>query len=599
MDAPTNNQLASAISGEQSTPPKRKLDTPQSSTSKTNSPRAKNSSESQDHSRSSAKKDWDKIIFSSPFRRLAGKTQVFPLVTNDNVHTRATHSLEVASVGLTLGRMVSKLQPITFKDSTDSTSSTSERRDDYTSLLEYYVGAACLLHDIGNPPFGHSGEDALREWWSDWSSSPPQFTSINKLLGYNMDEIVKYLKFGVFRDFEMFEGNAFGYRILNSRLLKLTYPSHCAYMKYPCPAFALQLGDDGKLGPYKKNGIFVADLLTYVKSAQRGGMGCLDQPFCWKRSPLTYLMEAADDICYSVVDIEDACRMGVVSIENAIRVLESASGPVKLLFPEPTEETTEETTEEQKKEQKKDQKDQTKRRSNQERLVANTEKLSQLRATAISQYVDQAYQEFERRINDNSLGKDSTPLLDIMDNPDVLETSLSIYTHSSVVEIEVAGYAVIKDLMDKFVNACLRCINFKESKCTMAKGGSYFKFFQVLPIEVQVLISDLVEQSDDIVSKTAKWMKENKIDCIQKFWMKAQEDVDGTQQKNSQANKCPDPVVVLLWLELKESDVEQKKKIVISLYLIYYIILEVSSYVSGMTDDYASKLYQKFRGQFL
>ncbi len=246
--------------------------------------------------RSEFQRDFDRIVFSSAFRRLQDKTQVFPLAKNDYVRTRLTHSLEVASVGRSLGVLagdhVLRAHP--------EMPGTGYTAGDFGAI----VAAACLAHDIGNPPFGHAGESAIRSWF-DTSE-----------LGRS---VLARLSAEERADFERFEGNAQTFRILarlgmpdNAGGMQLTCATLGAVAKYPRPAhlaFAAPAGISGK-----KHNFFHADRERFDAVAQATGLtrrraGAL----CWCRHPLAFLVEAADDISYCVIDVEDAFRAGEVS----------------------------------------------------------------------------------------------------------------------------------------------------------------------------------------------------------------------------------------------------------------------------------------------
>ncbi|MBE0621034.1 MAG: dNTP triphosphohydrolase [Burkholderiales bacterium] len=243
--------------------------------------------------RSEFQRDFDRIVFSSAFRRLQDKTQVFPLAKNDYVRTRLTHSLEVASVGRSLGVLagdhVLRAQP--------EMAASGYTAADFGAI----VAAACLAHDIGNPPFGHAGEAAIQSWFE----TPELGRSILARLAAEGRA-----------DFERFEGNAQTFRILarlgmpdNAGGMQLTCASLAAVAKYPRAAhlaFAAPAGISGK-----KHNFFRADRERFEAVAQATGLLRREAgAHCWCRHPLAFLVEAADDISYCVIDVEDAFRAG-------------------------------------------------------------------------------------------------------------------------------------------------------------------------------------------------------------------------------------------------------------------------------------------------
>jgi dGTPase len=246
--------------------------------------------------RSEFQRDFDRIVFSSAFRRLQDKTQVFPLAKNDYVRTRLTHSLEVASVGRSLGVLagdhVLRQHP--------EISTTGYTAGEFGAV----VAAACLAHDIGNPPFGHAGESAIQSWFK------------TSELGRSM---LLRLAAEERADFERFEGNAQTFRILarlgmpdNEGGMQLTCATLAAVAKYPRSAHLSFTAPAGISG--KKHNFFHADRERFAAVAHATGLlrrhaGAT----CWCRHPLAFLVEAADDISYCVIDVEDAFRAGEVS----------------------------------------------------------------------------------------------------------------------------------------------------------------------------------------------------------------------------------------------------------------------------------------------
>lgn len=250
--------------------------------------------------------DIDRIVFSSAFRRLAHKTQVHPLSSNDHVHTRLTHSVEVASVGRSLGTIVGD---------------EIVRRHGLTGLTAdsfgYVVQAACLAHDIGNPPFGHSGEDAICSWFQNGAS--------HKIFGKSVVGAQR-------EDLCNFEGNAQGFRILTqlenhkwSGGLQLTFAVLGTFTKYPRSSIAPSLSD-GYPGT-KKVGFFDSERAYFSEIAE--GLGLVRRAAgadCWSRHPLAFLVEAADDICYAIIDIEDGYGLGELAFSEARDVLAPMAG---------------------------------------------------------------------------------------------------------------------------------------------------------------------------------------------------------------------------------------------------------------------------------
>ena len=254
-----------------------------------------------DQGRTENQRDFDRIVYSSAFRRLQDKTQVFPLANTDYIRTRLTHSLEVSSLGRSLGWLVG-----------------TGLNSDYGSVvnpkqISDIVATACIAHDIGNPPFGHSGEEAISDWFRRQKAGGIKFFD-------NLSDSQA-------ADFLNFEGNAQGFRIL-TRLqmpanpgMELTYSTLSSYIKYPCGVLE---GNKGKVGPLsrKKYGCFSSEMDLLHKIANTTGLeqhtGLHD---AYKRHPLVFLVEAADDICYHIIDLEDAFHQNLVSLNEIIEYL--------------------------------------------------------------------------------------------------------------------------------------------------------------------------------------------------------------------------------------------------------------------------------------
>lgn len=258
--------------------------------------------------RSPFNSDHDKVIFSGSFRRLARKTQVHPLATNDHVHNRLTHSLEVASVGRTLAIRVG--QALHAKGRLPDSMSATDIGD--------IVQTACLAHDIGNPPFGHTGEEAIKYWFQHADALP-------FLADLNPIEIC---------DLQNFEGNAQGLRVLTCSEfhpydggLRLTYASLGAFLKYPwtsVPAISEQRPKKNKYGVYQSEREAFHEVAGAVGLIPQKG----DDWYC--RHPLVHLMEVSDDFCYGLLDLEDGMDMGILKWDEVFEVFRPLLDPTKI-----------------------------------------------------------------------------------------------------------------------------------------------------------------------------------------------------------------------------------------------------------------------------
>lgn len=392
---------------------------------------------SNEPSRSAFEQDYDRIIFSHPFRRLQDKTQVHPLPEHDFVHTRLTHSLEVSSVGRSLGKRVGEIilqrHPALQKD---------------FSLFDFgaIVAAASLAHDLGNPPFGHAGEDAL----SDFFLHHPQ--------GQQFKEKVSAAEWS---DLTKFEGNAQGFRLLNKKEygLKLTAATLGTFTKYPCPAFFPSRSKTQK--SQKKFGFFQTELDFFRRAADQLGL-IPGGKEVWCRHPLAFLVEAADDICYNIIDLEDGCRMGLVNFDETVEMMASILGG----------------------------------QFNAEKLkrhISLNEKLGVLRALAIGKLVDECTDIFladEQAILNGSFDTALTAVcpskaaLDSIGNVSVEK----IYRSRHVVQIEASGHEVLPGLLSEFVMAGFHLTNKSHSR-------KYANLALLLPEEVR---NSIEQNSKDI-----------------------------------------------------------------------------------------------------
>ncbi len=353
--------------------------------------------------RTAFQQDYDRIVFTSAFRRMKDKTQVFPLSKSDYVRTRLTHSLETSCVGRSLGAVVGR--EIIARHGLQHVES-----GDFGAI----VAAACLAHDIGNPPFGHAGEDAIREWFrtSDLLERH-QFTPAQRA------------------DFERYEGNAQGFRIV-TRLqspanpgLQLTSAVLATFTKYPRPS---DIGADELNGKSaKKFGFFQQDAAAFQQVARSTGLIERIPGTVWRRHPLAFLVEVADDTCYLIVDLEDAAKLGFVPYKDAELLLADLAGS-------------------------------TVNGGRLERLHDPKERLEYLRAKAIGRLLESAASVFLENEDAILNGEFDEELLEQSPIAIPLQAVLrlakeTIYTARPALEIETAGFEVLGALLGLFSNA--------------------------------------------------------------------------------------------------------------------------------------------------
>ncbi|PXY41486.1 deoxyguanosinetriphosphate triphosphohydrolase [Flavobacterium cheongpyeongense] len=363
----------------------------------------------QDDTRLGFEVDYDRIIFSAAFRSLQDKTQVIPLSKTDFVHTRLTHSLEVSVVGRSLGRLVGKkiIEKYPYLKEVHG-----YHMNDFGAI----VAAASLAHDIGNPPFGHSGEKAIGEYFS-----------IGKGLKYKDKLTAKQ-----WQDLIDFEGNANGFSVLTGSRpgieggLRISYATLGAFMKYPKESLPKKPTNniaDKKYGFFQADKLFfqeVADDMGLIANKEDGDIG-------FERHPLAYLVEAADDICYTIIDFEDGINLGLVSEDFALEYL------IKLV---------------------KDNIDVAKYKL----LETKEDRISYLRALAIGTLINDAVDVFIENEEAILNGKFPFALTDKSKYKaqmnDIIKLSVEkIYQSREVIEKEIVGYQIIQTLLDKFITA--------------------------------------------------------------------------------------------------------------------------------------------------
>lgn len=369
----------------------------------------------QDETRLGFEVDYDRIIFSSEFRSLQDKTQVIPLSQTDFVHTRLTHSLEVSVVGRTLGRLAGK-QLIEKYPHLQNIH--GYQPNDFGAI----VAAAALAHDIGNPPFGHSGEKAIGEFFKTGAGKTFQSELTDK----------------EYQDLCDFEGNANGFKILTeSRLgrqggLRLSYATLGAFTKYPkesLPKKPTAHIADKKYGFFQADKTAFTDMAVELGLISRGGEGDIS----YARHPLTFLVEAADDICYTIIDFEDGINLGLIQEEFALEYL------IKLVRDRIQTKTY-------------------------HQLTTTQDRISYLRALAINTLINEAVSVFIE--NEDAILNDTfqSALLDKSKYEaqinDIISISVkNVYQSKEVVEKEIMGYRVINTLLETYISAINNAYN--------------------------------------------------------------------------------------------------------------------------------------------
>jgi dGTPase len=360
----------------------------------------------QDDTRLGFEVDYDRVIFSSAFRSLQDKTQVIPLSKTDFVHTRLTHSLEVSVVGRSLGRIVGKaiIEKHPYLEH-----SFGYHFNDFGAI----VAAAALAHDIGNPPFGHSGEKAIGAFFERGKGK--RFK--NEISEWAYQDLIK------------FEGNANGFKILNETKhgtvggLRLSYATLGAFTKYPRTS---HFKPDSNHVAYKKYGVFKTESLFFEEVANELGLAA-ENSKAYLRHPLTYLVEAADDICYTIIDFEDGINLGLIPEDYALEYL------IKLVSPKINQ-------------------------VKYAQLTNRNHRLNYLRSLAIGQLIEDTAHIFltnEEAIRKGELFKPLTKLSKFQAQiDDIIKLSVeNIYESQEVLEKETVGFRVITEILDCFSTA--------------------------------------------------------------------------------------------------------------------------------------------------
>jgi dGTPase len=394
-----------------------------------------------EESRTEFQRDYDRLIFSSPFRRLQNKTQVFPLPGSVFVHNRLTHSLEVASVGRSLGNMISrKLKAKGIQH-------------DLIDEIGSVVAASCLAHDLGNPPFGHSGEDAIKEFFQNGSGQ----------------ELISRFSVARQKDFTCFDGNANAFRLLSHQFkgrreggYDLTYTMLASIVKYPY---------ESTLATKPKFGFFQSEKEIFEMIALETGLQKIDADgIKYARHPLVFLVEAADDICYQIMDIEDAHKLKILSHKETMDLYLNFYDQVQ---------------------------DKTILDGIAKTLNVVTdpnEQISYLRARVIGLLVENCVDAFMSNYDSIMAGAQKKSLIKEISPvaskamKEVVDVSVNrIYCHSTVIAVELAGFRIISTLLESFSNAILHESNYGKKLLKMfpdqydaSTGDDYTKLQSVV-----------------------------------------------------------------------------------------------------------------------
>lgn len=402
--------------------------------------------------RNSFHRDYDRIIFSNSFRRLSNKTQVHPLAKNDHVHNRLTHSLEVASVGRSFGLRVGEFLKNKYNDNSI---------DPYD--IAYIIQTACLAHDIGNPPFGHAGEEVIKEWFKR----------------NEKEDFLKDLTEEEKADFQTLDGNAQSFRIVgqleNSLFqggLRLTFGTLGTLVKYPYSSSHEKAMKKSKFNFFQSE----SELFDLVFCE----LGLKEPDGSYRRHPLSYLMEASDDICYGLLDLQDAVELGIVNFEDARPIFNLLCG----------------------------QEEADKKYNNEDMSVIN--KVSNLVAISIDNLAIHVMDVFEDNFDDITQGQQPTDLIELFVDKD-LEAGIAaikklardkIFNEKRKIELELGAYTIIKTLLDNFIRATYQQnqtgpLSFRDKRVLTLMGDNQPSQDDTLYNQYQMVVDYIVGMTDN------------------------------------------------------------------------------------------------------
>ncbi|OTG87601.1 deoxyguanosinetriphosphate triphosphohydrolase [Acinetobacter sp. ANC 4558] len=424
-----------------------------------------------EQARSPFHKDYDRIIFSQSFRQLNRKTQVHPLTQHDGIHTRLTHSLEVSCIGRSLGMLAAEK----IKDELPVWISPAD--------VGAIIQAACLAHDIGNPPFGHSGEYAIREWFDDISHT----------------DFLRHLSLEQQADLRQFEGNAQGLRLLtkidyhpHDGGMRLTYATLGAYLKYPWLSKTIESQGNTPASHRAKFGCYQAEKDILQQIAEQLGLIQLgDYHYC--RHPLTYLLEAADDMCYALIDLEDGITLNMLNYAEVepifLALIQDYGIPAELNMPNTTWH----------------------------------QKIAALRGRVMKRLVDEVTTAFAKQHWQILSGQLQGSLLDYC-SPDIAIgihrakelAREKIFEHPQKAGLEIIGHQSLQTILDAFIPLTTphKTLSFKEQRllAILNRSGVYFEQDHYENI-MQVL--DIISKfSDHQAYQLSQELRGNKIGAI-------------------------------------------------------------------------------------
>lgn len=524
--------------------------------------------------------DFGRIIFSPAVRRMHDKTQVFPLTTDDNIHSRLTHSLEVMSIGYTMGVRICEDLKIQKR----------VEKDNYHLFREIPVimKNICLLHDIGNPPFGHFGETVIQEYFKklfNQSLVGKNISECRKLYARKRNKLVLELDEEQMNDFLYFDGNAQGLRVITKlqRLddmygLNLTYATLSAFIKYPNHSLP-----NKKTLNSKKLGVFYSEKKYFEEISSACGTKNGD---VYMRHPLSYLMEAADSICYLTMDIEDGFNKGLYDMKYLFDKLDSDGVPENL------RNTIKEINEKE---------------------VNDTKKIVSLRIALIQELVDSTIKEFIDNLEEIENNKYDRELIDEQQNSlvNILNNICKdkIFTSRDINSLELTGHSVMNGLLDYYIDFLI----LKDNKAYNKRATTMISS-SIVDIAIDENFDAIIEKRKKELKKKDNKEKLKKINIFESELKASEIKLNGIEKElkelEERLNNNSDNNNIIKIVKLKEDkkssifEIKQKKlnlwqevKPNINDLDDYYKLRIIVDYISGMTDQFALNHYRKISGQ--
>lgn len=510
--------------------------------------------------------DFGRIIFSPAIRRMHDKTQVFPLTTDDNIHSRLTHSMEVMSVGYSLGLKLCESKKLRGRFNNQS-------RDLYREI-PIIIKNCCLIHDIGNPPFGHFGETVIQNYFTEFFAKNVIKSECEKFTDDDLKSNKYCIKLSPQEkdDFKQFDGNAQGLRIITKLQilndvygLNLTFATLASYIKYP----NFEVINESKIASHKR-GVFQSEKDYFQTISKECGLSIDESNKRHKRHPLCYLMEAADSICYLTMDIEDGFNKGIYDFEyiyNELKDIKSIKERIKEIYEDKDYEYQNEVT-----------------------------KMVNLRISLIQELVKLATKNFEENLEKIELGEYDEELI-FDDNENELAKKLmdickkKIFSFRAIVSLESTGYSTITGLLDYYIKFVFhKDKKFRKRAASLISNSIIKAAIEENMEEITLKRIDELEGKNGNSSEGSKVIdKIKEIKTTYNEWKKRREKL--------YSNECEDTKKIEKQLYRLNVNLKEVVNPTLDDLNDYFKLRIIVDFISGMTDQYALNHYQKLSGQ--